>query len=87
MILSCVTGGESELFCVNCVVDVGGTAACELGNGIDSEDVGVDGRDEELIAVDELHKVEGLPGGEGMGDKRKLRMGRDPTGLEWRGSS
>ena len=66
------------------VVDVGTTLEFELkGGGGDSEDAG--GRDE---VVDELFKeaAEGLRGGEGTGDKRKPRMGRDSTGLDREGS-
>ena len=41
-----------------------------------------DGREEGLTAVDELCKeAEGLAGGEGMGDERKLRIGRGSTRL------
>jgi hypothetical protein len=33
--------------------------------------------------ISEIYKeIEGLPGGEGVGDKHELQMGRDPTGLE-----
>jgi len=68
---------------VNGVVDVGGTVVVELGGGEE-----VDGRDEELMTVDELYReAEELPGGEGMGDKRKLRIGRDSTGLDREGDS
>ena len=53
----------------------------------DSEDS--DGMDEEFITADELLKeaAEGLPGGEEMGDERKLRMGRDSIGLDQEGTS
>ena len=62
------------------VVDVSTALAMfELeGRGGDSEDA--DGRDEELITVDE--DAEGLREGEEKGDKRKPRMGRDSTGLD-----
>ena len=43
-------------------------------SGLNSEDV--DGRAKDLIAVSELSKeAEGIPGGEWMGDRTKLRMG------------
>jgi len=68
------------------VDDVRTALAFELEGGGDA-----DGRDEELIAVDdELYKelAEGLRGGEEeTGDKRKLRMGRGSTGLDLEGSS
>ena len=63
---------------------VAGTAVFKLRGGGEEDD----GIDEELIAVDELYKeAEGLLGGEGMGDERKLRMGRGSTGLEREGNS
>jgi hypothetical protein len=76
---------ESERGGVDDVVDVSTTLAFELEGGGDSEDA--DGGDE-LITVDELFKeaAEGLRGGEERGDKRKLRMGRDSTGLDREGS-
>ena len=61
------------------VIDVSTALAMfELESRGDSEDA--DGRDEESIAVDEA--AEGLREGEEEGDKRKLRMGRDSTGLD-----
>ena len=68
------------------VVDVMSTtlALFELeGRGEDSEDAD-DGRGEESLLYKES---EGLPGGEELGDKRKLRMGRDSKGLDREGGS
>lgn len=50
---------------------------------------GLVGKDEGgLIAIEELYKeVEGLPGGDGMGDKRKFRMRRSSAELDRGGTS
>ena len=73
MILRGVAGGVAG------VADVGGIVAFTMRGG--GEDV-EDGREEGLRAVDELCKeAEGLAGGEGVGDERKLRMGRGSTRL------
>ena len=71
MILRGVAGG------IDGVADVGETVAFKMRGG--GEEV-EDGREEGLTAVDELCKeAEGLAGGEGMGDERKLQIGCDSS--------
>lgn len=80
MILRGLRGVESVNF--DGAVDIGGTVVSELRGGGDSKSPeDVDGTDDkDLITVDKLYKeAEVLPRGEGTGNKRKLRTGRDST--------
>ena len=70
-------------------VGVSTTLAFELEGGGEGDPEDADWGDKELIVVDELCKeaAEGLrEGEEETGDKRKLRMGRDSTGLDREGN-
>ena len=64
---------------VDSVADVGKIVAFTMrggGKGVE------DGREEGLRAIDELCKeAKELPGGEGISDERKLRIGRGSTRL------